>query len=41
MDDSDLTTNQKGAIAETAIAHKAIKLGLDVYKPVVEGAAMT
>jgi hypothetical protein len=37
MDDSDLTTNQKGAIAETAIAHEAIKLGLDVYTPVAEG----
>lgn len=28
-----LTTNQKGAIAETAIAHEAIKLGLGVYRP--------
>ncbi len=26
-----LTTNQKGAIAETAIAHEAIKLGIGVY----------
>ena len=32
-----LTTNQKGAIAETAIAHEAIKLGIEVYRPVVEG----
>jgi hypothetical protein len=32
-----LTTNQKGAIAETAIAHEAIKLGIDVYRPVAEG----
>ncbi|MGH2933642.1 MAG: group I intron-associated PD-(D/E)XK endonuclease [Gaiellaceae bacterium] len=28
-----LTTNQKGAIAETAIAHEAIKLGIGVLKP--------
>jgi hypothetical protein len=28
-----LTTNQKGAIAETAIAHEAIKLGVGVLKP--------
>ena len=28
-----LTTNQKGAVAETAIAHEAIKLGIGVYKP--------
>ncbi len=26
-----LTTNQKGAIAETAIAHAALKLGVGVY----------
>jgi hypothetical protein len=32
-----VTTNQKGAIAETAIAHAATKLGIDVYRPVVEG----
>jgi hypothetical protein len=32
-----LTTDQKGAIAETAIAHAAAKLGIGVYKPVVEG----
>ena len=32
-----MTTNQKGAIAETAIALAAIKLGIDVYRPVVEG----
>jgi PD-(D/E)XK nuclease superfamily protein len=32
-----LTTDQKGAIAESAIVHAAIKLGLDVYRPVVEG----
>ena len=32
-----LTSDQKGAIAETAIAHQAIKLGFDVYKPINEG----
>src|SRR5690349_8229572 len=32
-----LTTNQKGAVAETAIAHEAIKLGIEVYRPVAEG----
>ena len=32
-----LTTDQKGAIAETAIAHEATKLGMDVYRPVAEG----
>ncbi|HZB86036.1 MAG TPA: group I intron-associated PD-(D/E)XK endonuclease [Gaiellaceae bacterium] len=32
-----MTTDQKGAIAETAIAHAAVKLGIDVYRPVVEG----
>jgi len=34
---SIVTTNQKGAIAETAIVHEAIKLGIDVYRPVMEG----
>ena len=34
---SDLTTDQKGAIAETAITHAAVSLGLGVYRPVVEG----
>ena len=34
---SELTTNQKGAIAETAIVHQATKLGVDVYRPVAEG----
>ena len=33
----ELTTNQKGAIAETAIVHEAIKLGIEVYRPVAEG----
>jgi hypothetical protein len=32
-----LTTNQKGAIAETAVAHAAVKRGIDVYRPVAEG----
>ena len=32
-----LTTDQKGAIAESAIVHAAIKLGVGVYKPLVEG----
>jgi hypothetical protein len=33
-----LTTDQKGNIAEVAIALAAIKLGIDVYWPVGEGA---
>jgi hypothetical protein len=32
-----LTTDQKGAIAETEIAIAAVKLGIGVFKPVVEG----
>jgi hypothetical protein len=32
-----LTSNQKGAIAEAAITWQAIKLGIDVYRPVAEG----
>jgi len=28
-----LTTNQKGAVAESAISHEAIKLGIGVYLP--------
>ena len=32
-----LTTDQKGAIAETAIAFAAIKLGIEVYRPLFEG----
>jgi len=32
-----LTTDQKGAIAESAIVHAAIKLGIGVYKPLHEG----
>jgi hypothetical protein len=32
-----LSTDQKGAIAEAAIAYTAIKLGIDVYKPLSDG----
>jgi hypothetical protein len=32
-----MTTDQKGAIAELAIALEAVRLGVDVYRPVVEG----
>ena len=32
-----LSTDQKGSIAETAVAPSAIKLGIDVYKPLVDG----
>jgi hypothetical protein len=32
-----LTTDQKGAIAETAIVHEATKLGIGVFRPVAEG----
>ena len=32
-----LTTDQKGAIAETAIALEASKLGIEVYRPMAEG----
>jgi PD-(D/E)XK endonuclease len=34
---SVLTTDQKGAIAESQIVAELIKLGIDVYKPVAEG----
>ena len=33
----DMTTDQTGAIAEAAIAFEAVKLGIDVYRPVAEG----
>jgi len=33
----ELTTNQKDAIAEAAITKSALELGVDVYRPVVEG----
>ena len=32
-----LTTDQKGAIAESAIVHAAIKLGVGVFKPLLDG----
>ena len=32
-----MTTDQKGAIAEAAIALAAMKLGVDVYRPLGEG----
>ncbi|MFN2469879.1 MAG: group I intron-associated PD-(D/E)XK endonuclease [Gaiellaceae bacterium] len=32
-----LTTDQKGAVAETAIVARAVRLGIDVYRPVAEG----
>src|SRR5581483_4505956 len=32
-----LTTDQKGAIAETAVVHEAVKLGIGVLKPVNDG----
>jgi PD-(D/E)XK endonuclease len=32
-----MTTDRKGAIAETAVVHSATKLGIDVYRPVAEG----
>ena len=33
----ELSTNQKGAIAESRIAAEALELGFGVYRPVVEG----
>ena len=32
-----LTTDQKGAVAESAIVHAAIKLGVGVLKPLTDG----
>ena len=32
-----MTTDQKGAIAEMAIQLEAVKLGVDVYRPLAEG----
>src|SRR5512133_3411880 len=34
---SEMTTDQKGAIAEAAIAFEAAKLGLNVYRPMSDG----
>jgi hypothetical protein len=36
-----LTTDQKSAIAETAIAHAATKLGIEVYRSIAEGGRST
>ena len=36
-----LTSNDKGNIAEAAIALEAIKLGIDVLKPLAEHGRMT
>jgi hypothetical protein len=36
-----LTTDQKGNVAELAIARAAIELGVDVYRPAGEGRAPT
>ena len=33
----ELTSNRKGAIAEAAITKRAVELGVDVYRPAVEG----
>jgi len=33
----ELTTNQKGAIAEAAITKAAVELGVEVYRPAIEG----
>jgi PD-(D/E)XK endonuclease len=33
----ELSTDQKGAIAETAIVHAAVKIGIEVYVPVASG----
>ena len=32
-----LTSSQTGAVAETAIMHAAVRLGIGVYRPIVEG----
>jgi hypothetical protein len=33
----ELTSDQKGGVAELAIARRAIELGFDVYRPMCEG----
>ena len=33
----ELSSDQKGAIAESAIVHEAIKLGVGVFKPLTDG----
>ena len=37
MSVSELTTDQKGAVAELAIAHAAAILGVGVFKPLTDG----
>ena len=37
MSADQLTTDQRGAIAELAIARRASEIGVDVYRPVAEG----
>ena len=37
MQTTELTTDQKGAIAESAIVHAANKLGIGVLKPLTDG----
>ena len=32
-----MTPDQKGSVAETAIIHAAVKLGIGVFKPVTDG----
>jgi PD-(D/E)XK endonuclease len=34
----DLTPTRKGALAEMAVMHRAFELGINVYRPVAEGA---
>jgi hypothetical protein len=36
-----MTPHRKGAIAETRIAAELTRLGLDVYRPIAEGAGAT
>src|SRR5947209_15502322 len=35
--DAELTPSQRGAVAETAIAAHATRLGIEVYRPIAEG----
>jgi PD-(D/E)XK endonuclease len=32
----ELTTNQRGAVAETAVIHEAVRLGIGVFTPVMD-----
>jgi hypothetical protein len=38
MERMELTPTRKGALAEMAIMHRAFELGVNVYRPVAEGA---